>query len=259
MPRAHAWGQEGHSVIGELAQRRLDSDTLRKVKALLGGEVSLASVASWADDYRALNPKSGGWHFVNIPLDKFAYDPARDCNPDNGDCVVHAISRFTSVLSDCSKSLTERSEALKFVVHFVGDVHQPLHDETKFGTDGKDDHGGNLVSASFFGAPTNLHAVWDTGIIMRTVFDWGAYVIRLQTGWLNGRDLSSLEGGSPADWATEAHKYAQDVAYDVPADGTLADTYYAKALPVVDRQLALGGIRLARWLKDALRNADACQ
>jgi hypothetical protein len=257
--QAFGWGQEGHSIIAEIAQRRLDADTLRKVKALLGGEVSMSSIASWADDYRALHPETGGWHFVDIPLDKSAYDPTRDCNPDKGDCVVHAIARFTAVLSDCSKSLSERSDALKFVVHFVGDIHQPLHDETRFGADGKDDHGGNLLPVTFFGQSTNLHSVWDTGIIMHTVFAWGTYVTRLQTGWLNGRDVSSLAGGTPADWAIDAHKFAQDVAYDVPADGVLANAYYGKALPVIDRQLALGGLRLAHLLKETLRHADACQ
>src|SRR5580698_9933127 len=119
--QAFGWGQEGHSIIAEIAERRLDAETLRKVKVLLGGEVSMASVASWADDYRALHPETGGWHFVNIPLDTPVYDPARDC--DKGNCVVQALARFTAILSDCSKSLSERSDALKFVIHFVGDVH----------------------------------------------------------------------------------------------------------------------------------------
>jgi hypothetical protein len=170
-----------------------------------------------------------------------------------------ALARFTSVLSDSSKSLSDRSDALKFVTHFVGDIHQPLHDETRFSADGKDDHGRNLLPVTFFGQSTNLRTVWDAGIIMHTVFAWGAYVTRLQTGWLNGRDVSSLEGGGPTEWATEAHRFAQDVAYDVAADGALADDYYGKALHVVDRQLALAGVRLAHLLKEALRGADACQ
>jgi hypothetical protein len=91
--QARAWGQEGHSVIAELAERRLDLDTLRKVKTLLGS-VSMASVASWADDYRASHPESSGWHFVDIPFDQTAYDPMRDCKPEKGDCIIHAIACF---------------------------------------------------------------------------------------------------------------------------------------------------------------------
>jgi len=161
------------------------------------------------------------------------------------------------VLGDCSKPLSERSEALRFLIHFVGDIHQPLHDETRYGADGKDDRGGNDVSVTFFGQKNNLHAVWDTGIIMHTVYNWGAYVVRLQTGWLNGRDLSGLDGGNPIDWAQEAHGFVRD-AYDVPSDGALDQAYYNKAIPVVDRQLALAGVRLAHLLQDTLRSTSAC-
>ncbi len=254
---ALAWGQEGHSIIAELAERRLDSDTLRKVKILLGG-VSMASIASWADDYRADHKETSGWHFVDIPYDQTAYDPVRDCDPKKGDCIVHAIARFRADVADCSKSLSERSEALKFLIHFVGDVHQPLHVETRFAADGTDDQGGNKVIVTFFDQPNmKLHALWDTGLIMHTVYNWGAYVTRLQTGWLNGRDLSSLDGGTPIDWAVEAHKYVP-LAYDVPANGALGQAYYDKAVPVIDRQLSLAAVRLARLLREILRNADAC-
>jgi hypothetical protein len=255
--RAHAWGQEGHSIVAELAERRLDLETLRKVKVLLGG-VSMASVANWADDYRASHPETAGWHFVDIPFDQIAYDPMRDCSPEKGDCIIHAIARFRAGVGDCSRSLAERGDALKFLIHFVGDVHQPLHDETRFASDGTDDQGGNKVIVTFFDQPNmKLHALWDTGIIMHTVYNWGAYVTRLQTGWLNGRDVSSLDGGTPVDWAVDAHKFVT-IAYDIPANGTIGQTYYDKALPVVDRQLSLAAVRLARLLREALRNADAC-
>jgi hypothetical protein len=255
--RVLAWGQEGHSIIAELAERRLGADTLRKVKVLLGG-VSMASVASWADDYRATHPETAGWHFVDIPFDQSAYDPARDCKPEKGDCVIHAIARFRANVTDCSKSLADRGDALKFLIHFVGDIHQPLHDETRFAADGTDDQGGNKVIVTFFDQPNvKLHALWDTGIIMHTVFNWGAYVTRLQTGWLNGRDTSSLDGGTPIDWAVEAHRFVP-IAYDIPANGMLGQAYYDNALPIVDRQLAVAALRLARLLKEILRNAEAC-
>jgi hypothetical protein len=249
-----AWGQEGHSIVAEIAQQRVGPDTIRKLRALLGREVSLASVASWADDYRAQHRETSNWHFADIPYDQAAYDPARDCAKG---CVVSALARFTAVLGDCGKPGAERTDALKFIVHFVGDIHQPLHAATRVKPDGSEDHGGNDVPVIFFGQSTNLHALWDTGLIMHTVYAWGTYVTRLQTGWLDGRDLSALQGGTPIDWAQEAHRLAHDVAYDVPDGGTLGESYYAKALPVLDRQLALGGVRLARLLDDTLGGA-AC-
>ena len=259
LAQAHGWGQEGHSIVAEIAQHRLDDATLGKIRALLKSElpdldnaaISLASIASWADDYRADHPQTAGWHFVNIPYGQTTYDPAKVC-PDNN-CVIAAIDRFKKVLADCSKTPQERADALKFLVHLVGDVHQPLHvaDRTDAYTR-KHDEGGNKVEVTFFGKPMTLHELWDTGIIMRTVYAWGSYVTRLETTWFPGRDLGGLQGGTPADWALEAHKFAHDVAYDYPDGGVLATQYLAKSSPVVDRQLALAGLRLAVLLREAM-------
>jgi hypothetical protein len=261
-----AWGQEGHSIVAEIAQRRLSAPALAKVQSLLASEaplvehpaISLAAIASWADDYRASHSETAAWHFVNIPDDRATYDPDADCK--NGACVVDAIQRFKVALADCSKPAADRVQALKFIVHFVGDIHQPLHATDRWdGYTGKDDQGGNLVPVTFFGQASNLHTVWDTGLIMRTVYDWGAYVVRLETSWFPGRDLTGLSGGSPADWAADSHRLAHEVAYDISDDGVLGTKYLAKAQPVVDRQLALAGIRLARILEEALAPTPSCQ
>ncbi|MEK9285460.1 MULTISPECIES: S1/P1 nuclease [unclassified Bradyrhizobium] len=263
--QAWSWGQEGHAIVAEIAQRRLDPATLGKIEGLLAQEapgldhpnVTLASIASWADDYRADHKDTAGWHFVDMPDDRSTYDPDADCK--NGNCVVEAIARFRAVLGDCSKPASERLQALKFIVHFVGDIHQPLHASDRSDAyTGKDDQGGNLVPVTFFGQTTNLHTLWDTGLIMRTVYNWGAYVVRLETVWFPGRDLTGLKGGSPAEWAVDAHRLGHEIAYDIPDDGVLGVKYFSKASPIVDRQLALAGIRLAQLLRDTLATA-ACQ
>jgi S1/P1 Nuclease len=263
LEQALAWGQEGYSIVAEIGERRLDTATLGKIRAaleseapsIIGPQVSLASIASWADDYRAQHKETSNWHFVDIPYERGTYDPAQDCkpNPQAGDCLINAIERSRVALADCSMPPRDRTMALKFLVHFVGDIHQPLHAAERNG-----DHGGNDVMVTFFGKPMNLHALWDTGLIMHTVFAWGAYVARLETGWFPGRDLTSLAGGKPVDWAVESHKFAHDVAYDLPPDNVLESAYYAKSLPVVDRQLALGGVRLARFLRETLRPTASC-
>ena len=184
---------------------------------------------------------------MNIPDDHQGYDPDADCKNDG--CVVAAIARFKAVLADCSKSPADRLQALKFLTYFVGDIHQPLHATDRWDAyTGKDDQGGNLVPVTFLGQSTNLHTVWDTGLIMHTVYDWGAYVVRLESTWFPGRDLSGLKAGSPIDWAVDAHRLAHEVAYDIPDDGVLGIKYFGRASPVVDRQLALAGIRLAYLL-----------
>jgi hypothetical protein len=249
-PGARAWGQSGHSIIAEIAQRRLEPSALRKVKELLGGEVSLASVASWADGVRLIRPNTYNWHFVDIPYDATSYDPARDCKgTTKGDCVIAAIERFRKELGDPSRPSAERTEALMFLVHFMGDIHQPLHCAER-----NHDQGGNAVRVSFFGRPMNLHAVWDYGIIDRRTYDWGEYVRHLERDWFPDHDIAAFGNGDPAEWAWATHQLAVNVAYALPDDLNLTDEYYAKSLPAVDQQLALAGVRLAKLLNDTLRD-----
>jgi hypothetical protein len=243
--QAHSWGTGGHSVIAEIAQRRLAPDVLRRVRRLLGGEVSLASIAGWADQVALLRPDTVNWHFVNIPYDAKSYDPARDCRSTlRGDCVINAIARARATLKDRSARPQTKAEALMYLVHFVGDVHQPLHCADR------NDAGGTKLAVTFFDTRMSLHAVWDYGIIDKRTFDWGEYVRHLEQSWLPGKDTRALTRGEPADWAWQAHTAAVDVAYVVPADLKLADAYYQRSLPVVDRQLALAGIRLARLINE---------
>ena len=178
---AWAWGQEGHSIVAEVAQHRVSASTLDKIGKLLSVEsgsnaVSLASIASWADDYKfePAGKDTPSWHFVNIPDDQPAYNQPRDCNKG---CAVTAIDQSKGTLENCAATPDSRRLALKMLVHLVGDVHQPLHatDRTDAYTR-KDDRGGNDIPVTFFGKASNLHEVWDTGIIMRTVFAWGSYV-----------------------------------------------------------------------------------
>ena len=243
---AWAWGQEGHSIIAEIAQRRLEPEPLQRVKELLGGEVSLASVSSWADDVRGERPETYNWHFVDIPLAATGYDPVRDCaDTSKGDCVIAEIERAKSKLGDATADGHERVEALMFLVHFIGDVHQPLHCVA-------DARGGNDVQVTLFGQHTNLHKVWDSGLIQHRVFDWGAYVTHIEADWLPGQDVTALASGTPVDWAEETHRAGIEIWNAVPPDHKLDDQYYQEVLPTFDRQLAVAGLRLARTLNEAL-------
>jgi hypothetical protein len=152
-----AWGSVGHRVLARVAASRLSTHTRQEVKTLLSGR-SLAAVSTLPDEWRTTTrPETAPWHFVDIPKSETTYDPARDCQ--NGDCVIEAIARQQAILSDHTKTKKARTEALIFLVHLVGDVHQPLHCA--------DDHdrGGNEVQVQFFGIDDNLHAVWDSSLI----------------------------------------------------------------------------------------------
>jgi S1/P1 Nuclease len=251
---AASWGASGHSIIAEIAQRRLNPKAAQEIRDLLGGDVSLASIASWADQQSQLRPNTANWHFVNIPYDAASYDPARDCKEaPRGDCIINAIERARSTLANRAASGQQRAEALMYLVHLVGDVQQPLH-----ATD-RQDAGGSQADVKFFDRPMSLHAVWDYGIIDRRTFDWGEYVRYLEQCWLPGKDIKSLEAGAPVDWALEAHRAAVDAAYVLPEDLNLGLEYYQRSLPVVDRQLAVGGIRLAHLLDQTLGYSDLLQ
>jgi hypothetical protein len=246
---ALAWGASGHAIVAELAQRRLEPGALAKVKELLGGETSLASIASWADDVRPHETETSNWHFVDIPYDASRYDPARDCQRSPmGDCVIEAIARLRTTLADASQSREGRARALKFLVHFVGDLHQPLHCAHR-----NHDRGGNDVMVFFFGERVALHKVWDTSIIDRRVFNWGEYVRYLEEEWFPQQDAAKLARGGPIDWALESHAHAVKDVYAIPGDFNVGESYYKKALLVVDRQLAAAGVRLARLLNEALK------
>ena len=255
LTQAQAWGPEGHSIVAEIAQRRLSPEAAAKVREILGENASLASIASWADDYRALHLDSAGWHFVDIPLAADDYEEGRDCaQTPQGDCVIHELARNLHDLTDPASSAAQRRDALKFVVHFVGDVNQPLHTVGEL-------RGYNDLSVCYFSSPakndclpTNLHIVWDVGLIRSIFWDWGGYVDYLETDWLPAHNDPALDAGTPVDWALEAHKAARDVAVaGVTMDAHLGADYLAAVRPTLDRQLAAAGLRLARTLNEALK------
>ena len=264
---AFAWGQEGHSIVAEIAQRRLSAEAQQGVAAALGAGVSLASVSSWADGQRVVHPETANWHFVDIPLQAGTYDEQRDCadSPGHGDCVVRELQRLRTELR-CQPTAEGRRDALRYAVHFVGDLHQPLHTVgEKMGGNQQAVHGSirGLTckrNCELGNETANLHVLWDTTLIRRTVWDWGSYVSRLEDGPLRSPDVQRAAATtSPAEWANQTHAVAQSVWNDsiFPADGLVDDHYYDAVLPLLDRQLALAGLRLADFLNRAYA-AQAC-
>jgi hypothetical protein len=159
--RAAAWGNAGHRIIARVAWEYLTPRAKEAVTRLLGKE-DLASASTYADDVRSLRPETTAWHFVEMPRNAQSYVPTRDCvETARGDCAVAVVERLGKVLTsnDVKTTDEERAEALKFLVHLIGDLHQPLH------CGYKDDAGGNKIRVVFFGNVTNLHAVWDTYMI----------------------------------------------------------------------------------------------
>ena len=236
----NAWGARGHRAIGYIAEQHLREEIRYTVRELLDGD-SLAEVSTWADEIksdRAWNFASP-WHYVNVDDDE-NYTTAPK-NPA-GDA-IQAIARFREVLKDRSQPRAKRAEALKFLVHLVGDLHQPLH----YGR--RSDRGGNDVKVRWFGRESNLHSVWDSGIID----SWDVTSRELaEFVDVPGQDVQ--REWTKADvraWANESFAYRQQL-YEI-GDGDLGYRYAYVHGPFLKQRIAQAGIRLAALLNEALR------
>jgi hypothetical protein len=260
--RANAWGSKGHAIIAIIATNRLSPAARTQVKALLAHDpdgTTLPAIASWADTVKKTSrPQTENWHFVNIPIGSrpTTFDGRRDCqlDPRRGDCLINAIDRQTRKLADARAPFKERRDALKFVTHLLGDLHQPLHCAERDG-----DHGGNDVDVVLLDQDGwTLHAVWDVALIERAGLSQNTFVRRLSQ-WLGSQDTVRMAAGIPTDWANEAHAVAVTHAYRTPTGRAvvnrtkLDDRYIEAGLEVVEQQLARAGVRLAAVLNAALR------
>jgi hypothetical protein len=250
---AFAWGYEGHRIIAEIAEQFLQPQTAHQVRELLALEnvTTLAEVSTWADEIRLQRPETGPWHYVNIPVtlptrEPALYDAARDC--PQAACIVAKLEQFEHVLSDQEAPERQRLEALKYIVHFIGDAHQPLH------VSNDHDRGGNNVAVIFRGLPTNLHAVWDSGIIAPAIKgNERAYALQL-VQHITEEQYQRWSEGALISWVNEGHEIAARAIYgELPHSGILPNDYETKALPIVNEQLERAGVRLAVVLNTCLQ------
>jgi hypothetical protein len=242
----YAWGPEGHSLVARLAAAHLTPTASAKVQEILGPGVTMASIASWADQVRPQRRESAPWHFVDIPIREKHLVMTRDC-PKEG-CVISKIEEFQRMLADPSLTPAQKKEPLMFLVHFIGDMHQPLHC-----SDNKD-RGGNDVHLDFFNRNSNLHSVWDSGLLSRMSGEEAQFTDL-------SKDLSNSHAkkwgrGTVRDWAEQSHKLGVKVVYGQLPKGEpiKATPEYEKAADVVIReQIERAAARLAATLNKALK------
>ena len=241
---ARAWGRFGHRSSAKLAQARLNPAARKAIVQLLEPGESLADISLWADEQRRSQPQTGPWHYVNIPLTEERY-AAKFC-PEQG-CVVSKVEDFRKQLADANLTREERQKALKFLVHFVQDMHQPLH------VGHRDDRGGNDLQVQFFGEGSNLHRVWDSGLIERQYQDEAALVADLEKIAVAGT-TARWESGSVEDWATESLLVARRAYVDpytksaLRSGNKLGLPYLETNLPSALERVAQSGVRLAAML-----------
>ncbi|KAF2090173.1 hypothetical protein K490DRAFT_63044 [Saccharata proteae CBS 121410] len=266
LPSVQAWGSLGHETIAYIATNFVSAATKSWAQDLLDDTTTsyLANVATWADSYRYTSEGSfsAEYHFVDAnddPPSSCSVEFERDC-PDSG-CIISAIANYTSRVGETSLSTTQRQMALKWIIHFLGDIHQPLHDEALA-------YGANDIDVTFDDSKTNLHHIWDTNMpeqlvggysltdakswakTLTTAIKSGTYKSSA-AGWLDGMDIDDAES-SALLWAQGSNAYVCSTVmpdgYSVLETGDLSGDYYDGVIDVIKQQIAMSGYRLAAWL-----------
>lgn len=251
---AQAWGPQGHRLVAQLGEDGLSPGARAEVARLLEGEPvpGLVGIASWADELRGSDPvlgrRTGAWHYVNIGEAGCRYQAKVHC--PGGDCVNEALEAQARILGDRQRSDAERLQALKFIVHMAGDAHQPLH------AGNLHDRGGNRYQVNFRGKGSNLHALWDSGLLNSRRLDDAAWLARLR----------AMPAPSPADigqppragfavpWVEQAcHIATAPGVY--PRDRVIDEAYVHAHLPTLETQLRTAGSRLGALLNAILAPA----
>jgi hypothetical protein len=276
---AHAWGDEGHEVVGLIADHYLEPDVRAKVTAILAEDrtgltpsTQIGEEATWADKFRDSDRNTAkvhydqtrNWHFVDLELPgpdlqtacfsrpALPKDTPASLGPSD-DCIVDKLDEFMAELKSATTSKQERLFALQFLLHFVGDIHQPLH------ASDDQDRGGNLKMVTAPGiASNNLHHDWDTEFVARLGPNATIVAQQLIVG-ITDAQRAQWTTGTSAGWAMESFAIARDHAYgllpaaDSPNHYRLSAAYVSDAITVTQTQLSKAGVRLAFVLNQALR------
>jgi hypothetical protein len=281
------WGPTGHTTLADIASVYLTNETAATMDVILGGQ-SMGDVASWADDIRNDAEWTNSLHFINAMQDpctstdgcEFIYE--RDC-VDNI-CASGAIANYSTilhVLNPKELNTVPANDSAKFIIHFVGDIHQPLH------VSRYTDYGGNDIKVKFNDQDWNLHSVWDSGIISKNIYEnfggdsdafTASLLNQIETTW-KGEVESWTECSCDSDglkqkvqvappsvlccsnaWASESlfdalnYAYLNEFGEEIVSGDTISDEYYSERLPIIQKRLAMGGVRLAALLEAVLSN-----
>ena len=235
------WGKTGHRIVGEIAERQLTDEVKKIVYEILDGE-SLSSVSTWADEMRS-NPDFkpyDKWHYVNLPLDKEYPELQHD-----GDNIVRIIERATAILKSPNSDKEMKKFYLKYLVHLVGDLHQPMH------TGRYEDYGGSKIRLKFKGRKgtetnTNLHVLWDSNLIDDFKMSFTEWSNHLQNKFRKKEILQK----NVLDWTFESHWYAKDIYKNTPPNSYLSYDYVYQYQPILEKRLYQAGKRLGTLLNE---------
>ena len=262
--QAHAWGFFAHRTTAEIADENISDDTRSSMQRLFAAAPLLATpeckletiedASVWPDCVRRTRWRWGytaAWHYRTAPVCE-AYNPRSNCS--GGNCVTAQIERSQRLLADESLPAHIRLEALAFMVHFIGDVHMPLH------SGDHEDRGGNDLETDYGIVPDlNLHWIWDGPLAERAITSAEVPLVRRYTA----DERAALGGGTPADWGRESWQTSRDFVYpeafdrpvcegpDLPAETALTQDDIERAIPISQRRVTQAGVRIAEYLDAA--------
>jgi hypothetical protein len=233
------WSATGHRVVGKIADQYLKGRTKRKIEKLLHNK-SLALVSTFGDDIKSDKRYDTfyTWHYINMPLDSNYEASEKSASGD----LVSGINTCIKIIKDDASSDDDKAFYLKLLIHFIGDLHQPLHVGLA------EDKGGNDFKLQWFYKDSNLHSVWDREMI--DGFNMSYSELAENADVLNKNQVKAIQEGTLVDWVNDTHKLTRQVYANVKPNDNLRYSYSYDNFETVRSQLQKGGIRLAKVLND---------
>ena len=241
---AYGWGDKGHRVVAILADTHLTVQAREEVRRLLPAGTTLADAAVWPDKEGRQITDFDRLHHVSIPDNATGYDQERDCKARN--CMVEALKWFTSVIANTEAPINLRLIALRYVVHLVGDMHQPLH------AGRREDRNGTDIIVSYRAQTNNLHLFWDINVVEMEEGSSEQIAKRLEASTTK-EERTEWQSGDPKTWTDESFRLSRSYAYTLGESVELSDEYVATALTIVRRRLVQAGVRLGWLLNNILK------
>ncbi|WP_090101226.1 S1/P1 nuclease [Chitinophaga sp. CF118] len=238
-----AWGVTGHRIVAEIASRHLTPQARKAVTAILGRQ-SMAMVANWPDfiksDTTHKYDHTSSWHYLDFPPNSTRQQFDDHMHTQTDENLYIETQALIKKLKDPATSKTDKQFALTFLIHMIGDMHQPLH------VGHADDQGGNKISVTWFDKPTNLHRVWDEHLIEFQQLSYTEYTQALDTASVT--EIRQLQSGTISDWMFESNQLSDKIYKLTKPDSKLSYRYNYWFLKDMNEQLLKGGLRLAALL-----------
>ncbi|SNC61982.1 S1/P1 Nuclease [Hymenobacter gelipurpurascens] len=242
-----AWGVDGHRAVGKIAEQHLSRHARQQVQRILGTE-TLTLVSTWPDEIRFYPEfkETGPWHYVNTPSGLNHDQYLQQLNAQTEPNAYNMLAVKLKELKDPTKTQAERAAALKFVVHLVGDVHQPLH------AGHAEDKGGNDIKVKYRGKDTNLHSLWDSGLIDYQGLTYTEMATQYDRN-LRRKEVKKLQKAAPEQWLWESYQACERLYSETPTGADLNYTYYPQHAELMRQRIVEAGVRLAYVLNEALK------